>query len=31
LSKTPKVGYFRPIIDDFKEGEIESFQGMTHR
>lgn len=24
LGKTPKVGYFRPIIDDFKEGEIDN-------
>jgi phosphate acetyltransferase len=24
MGKTPKVGYFRPIIDDFKEGEIDN-------
>lgn len=24
LGKTPKVGYFRPIIDDFEEGEIDN-------
>ena len=24
LGRTPKVGYFRPIIDDFEEGEIDN-------
>ena len=24
LGKTPKVGYFRPIVDDFKEGKVDN-------